>query len=118
MRITIAAAVLAAAFLGGCVAPVQPLYQWGGLHSQTYDALRGEGDSPQAQVEQMRLHAQKVLVAGQKLPPGYRAHMALMLLKLGLPEQAQAEFEAEKQAFPEAATYIDGLARAAAKTKS
>jgi hypothetical protein len=118
MRWKTAAAALAAACLAGCATPVEPMYQWGALHNHTYDALRGEGATPQAQVEQMRAHAQKVLAAGQKLPPGYRAHMALMLLKLGEPAQAQAEFEAEKQAFPESAVYIDALARAAAKTKS
>lgn len=104
--------------LAGCATPVQPLYQWGGFPAHTYDALRGEGKSPQEQVDLMLAHAQKVVQAGQKLPPGYQAHLGLLLLKLGRADAAQQHFDAERAAFPESAAYIDALAKALARTKS
>jgi hypothetical protein len=118
MKLRLMAAAMAAIALVGCATPQAPLYQWGGFPSYTYDALRGQGKSPQEQVDLMLAHGQKVAQAGQKLPPGFQAHLGLLLLKLGRPEAAQTHFEAERKAFPESAAYIDALAKASAKTKS
>lgn len=104
--------VAAAALLTACATPVQPLYQWGAFPSHTYDALRGEGKSPAEQVEAMTVHAEKVAGAGQQLPPGFRAHLGLLLLKLGRRDEAQQQFDAERKAFPEAAIYIEQMQKA------
>lgn len=101
-----------ATLLSACATPVQPLYQWGAFSSYTYDALRGEGKSPSEQVEAMSSHAQKVAAAGQQLPPGYRAHLGLLLLKLGRPDEAHQQFNAERQAFPESTVYIEQILKA------
>ncbi len=107
-----------AVLLTACAAPVQPLYQWGAFPAHTYDSLRGTGKGPQEQLEAMAVHAQKVAQAGQKLPPGFHAHMGLLQLKLGRPEAAEQHFTAEQTAFPESTAYIESLRRAVAKTKS
>lgn len=106
------AALAVAALLSACATPVQPLYQWGAFPALTYDALRGEGKSPIEQVELLQAHADKVRGAGQQLPPGYRAHLGLLLMKLGRADEARAQFEAERAAFPESAAYIDQLQKA------
>ncbi len=118
MKLNLTVAAMAALVLAGCAAPQPPLYQWGGFPSYTYDALRGEGKSPQEQVDLMLAHSQKVAQAGQRLPPGFQAHIGLLLLKLGQADAAQIHFEAERQAFPESAVYIDSMIKASAKTKS
>ena len=112
------AAMLAVVLLTACATPPAPLYQWGAFTQHTYDTLRGEGKSPIEQVDLMLAHQQKVAAAGQKLPPGFHAHLGLLYLKLGRSDAAQASFEAEKLAFPESATYVDSLAKANQKTKS
>lgn len=118
MSIRTLALAASAVLLGACATAPQPLYQWGGFPSHAYDALRGEGKTPVEQVDLMVAHAQKVSAAGQKLPPGYHAHLGLLLLKLGRNDAAQAAFEAERAAFPESSQYIDAMAKAAAKIKS
>ncbi len=109
------AALVAVAALSGCATPVQPLYDWGGFQNHAYDALRGEGKSLAEQVDLMVAHSQKVAQTGQKLPPGYRAHLGLLMLKLGRRDAALVQFEAEKAAFPESSTYIDGLTKSTGK---
>lgn len=112
------AALAAALLLSACATPVQPLYQWGGFPAYTHDTLRGTGKGPQEQLEAMGAHALKVSQAGQKLPPGFQAHMGLLQLKLGRPEAAEQHFAAEQAAFPESAAYLESLRKAVAKTKS
>lgn len=114
-------AALAAALVG-CAAPPQPLYQWGAFPAHTYDTLRGEGKSPNEQIDLMLTHSQKVGQAGQKVPPGFHAHLALLYLKVGRQDAAQVHFDAERREFPESAGYIDALikstTRPAAKAAS
>lgn len=111
-RFVSAPALAVAALLTACATPVQPLYQWGAFPSHKYDTLRGEGKSPIEQIDAMNLHAQKVAAAGQQLPPGYRAHLGLLLLKVGRRDEAQLQFDVERQAFPESAVYIEQLRKA------
>jgi len=115
MQIRALAPLALAAALVGCATPPQPLYQWGNFTGFTYDSLRGEGKSPAEQIDLMIAHSQKVTQAGQKVPPGFHAHLALLYLKVGRNEAAQAHFEAERREFPESAGYIDSLIKAATK---
>jgi len=98
-----------------CATAPEPLYQWGGFPSHTYDTLRGEGKTPLEQIEIMLSHGQKAELQGKKLPPGFQAHLGLLYLKLGRSDQARRRFEAELQAFPESRTYVERLLEAARK---
>jgi hypothetical protein len=100
-----------AAALAACSTP-QPLYQWGQFTEYSYDTLRGAGKSPAEQVDLMRAHGEKVAQSGKKLPPGFHAHMALLYLQLGRKDLALTHFDAERQAFPESAAYVDSLIKA------
>lgn len=112
-------AVLSTALvLVGCATAPQPLYQWGGFQSYTYDALRGVGATPVEQLTAMKAHAATVLQQGKQLPPGFRAHMGLLEIKLGNQQAALQLFAAEEAAFPESAVYIDALRKAASKSQS
>lgn len=108
-------ALVVALALVGCATAPQPLYQWGKFPSYTYDALRGVGTTPVEQLAAMKAHAAVVTQQGKQLPPGFRAHMGLLEIKLGNERAAQEHFAAEQAAFPESGAYIEALRKAASK---
>lgn len=97
----------AAALLGGCANQVKPLYHWEGYQRQVYESLKGDGTSPNEQYAALKTQADKARSAGLALPPGFRAHLGILLLRMGQSDEARAQFEAEKAAFPESAAYMD-----------
>lgn len=90
-------------------ASAQPVYGWNDYPTQVYHYLKGEETSPQEQLQKLEAGAAKAAAQRAHLPPGYRAHMGLLYLDLGRPDDALAAWAAEKKAFPEAAHYIDYL---------
>lgn len=100
-------ACVALVSLVGCAAPPRPLYHWEGYQRQLYEHLKGDGTTPTEQLGAMQAQAEKARAAGTALPPGFRAHLAMLQLRLGHPEEARALIEAEKAAFPESAKYMD-----------
>ena len=86
-----------------------PLYLWESFPRQQYDTLVRAGVAPVEQIVLLDAHAEKARGAGAALPPGFRAHLGMLKLSVGAPEQARDLWEAEKSAFPESAPYIDRL---------
>ncbi|MBZ8141814.1 DUF4810 domain-containing protein [Rubrivivax gelatinosus] len=99
------------AVLAGCATAPQPLYHWGDYQRQIYQSLNADDTSPQEQLQQLEQQAEKARAKGAALPPGYRAHVGLLMLRLGRDADAAAQFAAEKQAFPESTAYMDFLLR-------
>jgi hypothetical protein len=95
--------------LAGCAQPVKPLYHWDGYQRQIYEHLKGEVQDPAAQLQQLQTFSDRAKAAGNALPPGFRAHVALVQLKLGRDGEAMQMLTAEKSAFPESAPYMDFL---------
>lgn len=93
----------------GCAQPVKPLYHWEGFQRQMYEHFKGDGSSPGEQLLVLEAHAQKAVASGASLPPGFRAHLAIVYLKLGRDAEARQQLEGEKAAFPESAAYMDFL---------
>jgi hypothetical protein len=110
--------VCAAVVACGCAQPVKPLYHWDGFQRQMYEHFKGDGSSPSEQLLVLEGQAQKAAAAGAALPPGFRAHLAIVYLKLGREAEARAHLEAEKAAFPESAAYMDFLLKNAKSSKS
>ncbi len=105
-------AVLVVAGLVGCAQPTKTLYHWEGYQRQLYEHFKGgSGTDSQEQLRLLQAQAQKAQGAGAALPPGFRAHVGLLDLNLGRPDEAKQQFEAEKVAFPESAPYMDFLLR-------
>lgn len=98
-----------ALFITGCAQPVKPLYHWDGYQRQIYEHLKGESQDPTAQLLQLQTLADRAKAAGNALPPGYRAHMALVQLRLGRDAEAAQWLAAEKASFPESTPYMDFL---------
>ena len=96
--------------LVGCVQAPKPMYHWEAYERQLYENFKGgDGTNPEAQLLAMETSAQKASAAGSQLPPGFRAHMGLLCLKLGRDADAEQYLLAEKERFPESAQYMDFL---------
>lgn len=86
-----------------------PLYMWESFPRQQYETLLRAGTSSADQIAALEEHAAKARAAGAALPPGFRAHLAMLELSIGNVDEARRLFVAEKTAFPESAPYMDQL---------
>lgn len=93
--------------LAGCQHRAPSLYQWENYQPQVYQYFKGE--SPDAQIAVLVADLQKIRSEGKTPPPGYHAHLGLLYSVTGKADLMAAEFEAEKQLFPESAAYMDFL---------
>jgi len=101
---------MAVGLLGACAQRGPgPLYLWDTFPRQQYVALQGADASPLEQVTKMEAHAAKARASNAALPPGFRAHLGMLKLAVGDPDQARMLWLQEKQAFPESAEFIDRL---------
>jgi hypothetical protein len=114
-RISILLAVIT---LTGCAAPSKPLYEWGNYQRQVYEATKGDGTSPNEQLTVLLAQAEKARGAQASLPPGFRAHVGLIQLRLGQDNEARSMFEEEKAAFPESTAFMDFLLKRMTEKKS
>lgn len=111
-------ATAALAMLAGCATPAKPLYLWEGYPRNVYQSLKGDGKSPSEQLVELQAQAEKARATGAALPPGFRAHMGLVYVRLGRDDEARQMLEAEKTAFPESTQYIDFVLNSMGKKKS
>lgn len=97
--------------LGACAQPGPgPLYLWEAFPRQQYETLRLNGNGvPADQIIALQAHAAKARAAGAALPPGFRAHLGMLMLSTGDAQGAREAWRAEKLAFPESALYMDQL---------
>lgn len=109
-RSGIAIALLTCGFVAGCAAPRKPLYSWNEYQPQVYQYLKHDGSSaPEDQLLKFEEAQEKIRAAGTAMPPGYRAHMALLYSKVGNNEKSLEQLTAEKENFPEATPFMDRL---------
>lgn len=109
--------IAAALALSGCAAPPQ-MYHWPDYQRNVYDFMKGDAANPAEQLVRMSKQADAASVAGKPLPPGFRAHIAMLQIQLGQYDDAKKQFEAEKTAFPESAQYMDFLLKQMSEKKS
>ncbi|CAR50897.1 DUF4810 domain-containing protein [Burkholderia cenocepacia] len=102
-------ATAAALLLAGCAAPTTPpLYQWTGYQPQVYEYFKGQ-QAPQQQIDALEKALQEIRAKGHTPPPGFHAHLGMLYASVGNEQQAEQELQAEKQLFPESASYMDFL---------
>lgn len=109
---------LVACGLIGCAQPHKTMYMWEAFPRQQYDYLIGEGSGSEEQIRLLEAHAEKARASGAVLPPGFRAHLGMLKLRTGDPQQAQQLWQQEKAAFPESAPYMDQLLKRLEDPKS
>jgi hypothetical protein len=105
LRLPVTAAML---LLAGCANTTPTLYQWTGYQPGVYDYLKGE-KGPQEQIDALEKARQQISAKGNTPPPGFHAQLGMLYANVGNDTNAMQEFDAEKQLFPEAATYMDFL---------
>ncbi len=99
--------------LSGCQTPQKSLYYWGSYQPAVYSQLKGEAaEAQQAQLEQTAQQAQS---RGERVPPGFNAHLGLLYLNTGQLDRARSAFETEATLFPESRPYMSFLLRNFAK---
>jgi hypothetical protein len=107
MKKNIVIVALLALSATACTTRPVTLYQWDAYQPQVYEFLKGKDQGKQ--IDELEKGQQVILSKGGKLPPGYRAHLGMLYANAGNDEQAVKYLEAEKQAFPESADYVDFL---------
>jgi len=103
------AAIALGSALVGCAEAPKRLYYWEGFQGQLYEHFKADRSSPEDQLRILDAQAQKARASGAFLPPGFRAHLAVIYLRLGRDGEAKQELEAEKANFPESAQFMDFL---------
>jgi len=112
------AAIAMGSVLVGCAEAPKRLYYWEGFQGQLYAHFNADSSSPEDQLRILDAQAQKARASGAALPPGFRAHLAMIYLRLGRDGEAKQELEAEKANFPESAPYMDFLLKRMTAPKS
>ena len=113
-----AAAMAMGSVLVGCAPAAPRLYHWEGFQDQLYEYFNADKSGPEEQLRVLDAQAQKARGRGAALPPGFRAHLAMIYLRLGRDGEAKQELEAEKTNFPESAQYMDFLLKRMTAPKS
>lgn len=100
--------ILVALLMAGCVTKPQPLYYWGGYQLQVYGHFKGE-KGPEEQILALEEIRERAAAEGKALPPGFRAHLAMLYGQTGRSDRLVEQLETEKKQFPESSTYVDFL---------
>lgn len=97
-----------AALLTGCSTPT--LYSWSRYEDQVY-LMYAKPDKATAELQVAKLEEDFEKARSQNKPihPGFHAHLGYLYYQLGKVDQARAEFQAEKTAFPESAVFMDRM---------
>lgn len=96
--------------LGGCVTPQPPLYRWGNYEQIIYQGYKNPGSSnPVTDAELLAEDMARTEAEGKRVPPGVRIHLGYLYFEQGRTAEARALFEMEKQNFPEATVFVDGM---------
>lgn len=99
---------LLAAFLTACATQREPLYHWGDFPTQQYAYFQGD-KGPEESIQALEKTREEARAKGKPLPPGFQAHLGLLYGQTGRTDLFEQHLLAEKQLFPESATYIDFL---------
>jgi hypothetical protein len=100
--------ILVALLMTGCVTKQQPLYYWGGYQLQVYGYFKGE-KGPEEQILALEEIRERAAAEGKALPPGFRAHLAMLYGQTGRTDRLVEQLETEKKQFPESSAYVDFL---------
>jgi len=109
-HVRLAALLALTAGLAAC-AQQKPLYNWQSYQPSVYAYLKEDGADYTDQVQAMEKNIEMARSSSQALPPGFRAHLGMLYLKLGQADKAVEQFTGEKNAFDEASPFMNFLMR-------
>ena len=106
------------AVLQGCAQAPKQLYNWGNYQAIVYDGFKGDGKSPQEQIDGMNAQLEKIKASNTIAPPGFHAHLGYLLIKVGRDADGVSHLEQEKVLFPESAKFVEMLLSKSKGSKS
>lgn len=92
------------------------MYSWQSYQPSVYAYLKDDGADHATQTLAMEKNIETARATNAELPPGFRAHLGMLYLKLGNGDKGVEQLEGEKAAFPESKPFMDFLLRNASKT--
>lgn len=99
----------AAGVLAACAQTSRDIYDWQTYEPSVYAYLKDDEGDYAAQAQNLEQNVETARASNTALPPGFRAHLGLLYLKLGKEGQAMEQLESEKLAFPESTPFMDFL---------
>lgn len=95
--------------LTGCAAKSPPkIYNWNGYQDSVYQFYTNE-TSPQQQIATLQKLVEQSKAKNKPVPPGVHAQLGMLYGNTGNAGLAMEEFNAEKNQYPESASYINFL---------
>jgi hypothetical protein len=94
--------------LSACGGP-KTMYVWDDYEPGIYSILKKEDTDLSKQICNLEKTLQRSQAKGQRLPPGFYAHLGMLYGKSGDTAKMNSYFRMEKQQFPESSAYIDFL---------
>ncbi|WP_342066286.1 DUF4810 domain-containing protein [Achromobacter kerstersii] len=100
-----------AGLLSACVQQPKPMYSWQAYQPSVYAYLKDDGADSAVQAQALEKNIETARAANVELPPGFRAHLGMLYLKMGDGDKGVEQIQSEKVAFPESAPFMDFLMR-------
>ena len=79
-----------AGLLGACAQQPKSLYTWEGYQPTVYAYLKEDGNDYAVQAQTLEKSVEKARATNRELPPGFRAHLGMLYLKMGDGERASS----------------------------
>lgn len=95
--------------LAACGSAPKPLYYWKDYNATVYERLKNDDGTVGEQIGKMEKYFNEANRKQLAVAPGAHAHMGLLLVDAGQADAAKAQFEMEKQLFPESSIFMDFL---------
>ena len=83
-------------------------YAWGHYEESVYRMTADQGSFDlEAEIEILQEDLEDARERGQRVPPGFHAHLGYLLYLAGDVENARGNFLAEKELFPQSSVFVD-----------
>jgi hypothetical protein len=104
-------AVLVLLFTTACVSE-KSLFYWGHYENTVYDMCHSGGTFDLTQdIQLLSQDIARAQAEGMRVAPGVHAHLGYLYYLSGNTGATLQQFNAEKELYPESATFIDGMIR-------
>jgi len=105
------AVAAAVGLLSACVQQPKSMYSWQAYQPSVYAYLKEDGSDNAVQAQALEKNIETARAANVELPPGFRAHLVMLYLKMGDGGKGVEQLQSEKVAFPESTPFMDFLMR-------
>ena len=85
---------------GACAQQPKSLYTWEGYQPTVYAYLKEDGNDYAVQAQTLEKSVEKARATNRELPPGFRAHLGMLYLKMGDGEKGVEQLQAKSRPFP------------------